>query len=176
MGLFSGDNLPLHSHYQPSVDHSDAEALRVKLLRRDAWLDSPQMSMCRKLDRQIVREGMPWSEFNRLSRIILGMKPALPRSMREAESGLPLPVPDAPVPAADTIWLEPAGPIVLVYFQDEAPAIGCGFRRVQVVSIDAKWVRIRAAAPSAPPEMDCPIPRDVWDRLAPDVLALCEAA
>ena len=113
--------------------------------------------MCRKLDRQIARDGLPWHEFNRLSRIIVGMKPALPRSMREAEralaSGLPLPVPDAPVPADNVSWLEPAGPIVEVYLQDEAPAIGSGWRRVQVLSIDDVEAEVRAAAPSAPAEI-----------------------
>jgi hypothetical protein len=168
-GVFSGDILPLDPHYQPPVDHSDVEALRIRLLRRDGWLDTPQMSMCRKLDRQIARGGLPWHEFNRLSRIIAGMKSALPRSMREAEralaSGLPLPVPDAPVPADNVSWLEPAGPVVEIYLQDEAPAIGSGWRRVQVLSIDDVEVKVRAAASSAPAEMRCKIERAVWDRI-----------
>lgn len=35
---------------------------------------------------------------------------------------------------------------VALYFEDEAPRIGCGWRLVKVLKIGRKWVRLEAAA------------------------------
>jgi hypothetical protein len=56
-------------------------------------------------------------------------------------------------------------PVAWVYFMDEAPAIGCGHRRVWITFKSDKWVHVRVAAPSATDEMRAKLPRDLWDRI-----------
>jgi hypothetical protein len=78
--------------------------------------------------------------------------------------------PAATVAASTGILGAPVGihelhPVAWVYFMDEAPAIGCGHRRVWITSKGDKWVHLRAAAPSATDEMRAKLPRDVWDRI-----------
>ena len=37
-------------------------------------------------------------------------------------------------------------PIYLIYLHDEAPRIGCGWRRINILSAGHKWVRIKEVA------------------------------
>ncbi len=45
-----------------------------------------------------------------------------------------------------------------VYFHDEAPSIGCGWRMVQLESIGRKWAKIREVATGTPVRL----PARVW--------------
>lgn len=57
-----------------------------------------------------------------------------------------------------------------VYFEDEAPSLGAGWRGVDVVSVGRKWVRLRSPFTGRRARL----PRPVWDRLVAAALAEAE--
>lgn len=48
-----------------------------------------------------------------------------------------------------------------VYFGDEVPRIGCGWRGIDIVTLGHKWVRIRETSTGTPAK----ISRRTWDQL-----------
>ena len=67
------------------VDLSDAQVLRVKLIRRDKGVWLPQSTMLGKMERQIVTEGMTKAEFQDAAEALLAIPQALPKKFRETE-------------------------------------------------------------------------------------------
>src|SRR5512134_961099 len=68
-------------------DLSDAEEVRVRLIRRDHWLDPQVCRLLGALDRAVAR-GLAHPEFQRRVAVILQLKPAMPAAWRRAEAKL----------------------------------------------------------------------------------------
>ena len=52
--------------------------------------------------------------------------------------------------------------LLRIYLQDEAPAIGCGWRRVRLVSLGWKWVKIECPTTGRRARLH----RKTWDPIA----------
>ena len=66
-------------------DFSDVQELRVKLIRRDYWLDPQVSRLLTDLDRAVVR-GLTRAEFHRRAELIVKLRPTLPVAWRKAEA------------------------------------------------------------------------------------------
>ncbi len=68
-----------------TVDPSDAQELRIKLLRRGRiW--PPQSTWLLRLERRLAKGTITPAQFRAEAAALLAMKPALPKSFLEAES------------------------------------------------------------------------------------------
>lgn len=65
------------------ISFADDQQLRVKIIRRHHMLDTPQASMCNRVDRIIATTGLSVDDFARYADITLSMDRALPKSVRE---------------------------------------------------------------------------------------------
>jgi hypothetical protein len=68
------------------VDHSDVQELRVKLIRRDFGLWSPQREFLKRLDKHIAINGMTGDEFLKEAGVLLAIPQALSKKVRMAET------------------------------------------------------------------------------------------
>jgi hypothetical protein len=68
-------------------DLSDVEELRVRLIRRDHWLDPQVRRLLGVLDRAVAC-GLSRSEFQRRVAVIVQLKPTMPVAWRKAEAVL----------------------------------------------------------------------------------------
>ena len=61
------------------IDFSEVQQLRIRIVRRDLILDSPQATFLYRMERDIARTGMTSSEFRRRAEVLFGepMKPVL---------------------------------------------------------------------------------------------------
>ena len=66
------------------IDHADVQELRVKLIRRDGGVWSPQSLMLRRMECRIVGEGMTRQEFDDLAAAVWRMPQVLPSGTRHA--------------------------------------------------------------------------------------------
>ncbi len=68
-----------------TIDLSDAQELRAKLIRRDGGLWNPQRRMIKNTERQIVTEGVTKAEFKDAAATVLAMPQVLGKGFRGAE-------------------------------------------------------------------------------------------
>ena len=73
-----------------AVDFSNVQELRVRIIRRDLILDSPQAMYLARMERDIATKGMTGSEFQRRAELLMSepMKPVLTlEERRRAKAG-----------------------------------------------------------------------------------------
>lgn len=75
-------------------DFSDVQQLRVRLLRRDFWLDEYQGRKLRELDRRVARNDISEPEFEREATDLMLYVSPLPKSYREQERDFHLAPPE----------------------------------------------------------------------------------
>lgn len=72
-------------------DHSDIQELRVKLLRRDRWLDPLAMGVLASLDADAARGTLTWQRLDAAAARLIderGLPPVMPAAWRKAEAAL----------------------------------------------------------------------------------------
>jgi len=67
-----------------TVDHSDVQELRVKIIRRDGGIVEPHTSLLRRLDQRIATGAMNRGEFEEVASRMWAMRQVLPGSRSAA--------------------------------------------------------------------------------------------